>query len=67
MVSVLPTHCGWRGLAGGILKRTIEAMPVDPSRLVAWLGPAIAPAFEVVTVCGFYLVKTIWRSTLSLS
>ena len=45
---VAAAHCGWRGLAGGILRRTVEAMPVDPSRLVAWLGPAIGPsAFEV--------------------
>ena len=55
---VAAAHCGWRGLAGGILKRTIEAMPVDPSRLVAWLGPAIGPsAFEVGgdVLAAFYL------------
>ena len=45
---VAAAHCGWRGLAGGILKRTVEVMPADPRRLVAWLGPAIGPsAFEV--------------------
>ena len=57
---VAAAHCGWRGLAGGILKRTIEAMPVDPSRLVAWLGPAIGPsAFEVGgdVLAAFYLAK----------
>ena len=55
---VAAAHCGWRGLAGGILKRTIEAMPVDASRLVAWLGPAIGPsAFEVGgdVLAAFYL------------
>ena len=57
---VAAAHCGWRGLAGGILKRTIEAMPVDASRLVAWLGPAIGPsAFEVGgdVLAAFYLAE----------
>ena len=57
---VAAAHCGWRGLAGGILKRTVEAMPVDPSRLVAWLGPAIGPsAFEVGgdVLAAFYLAE----------
>lgn len=41
-------HAGWRGLAGGVVERTIEAMGVAPSTLVAWLGPAIGPdSFEV--------------------
>ena len=57
---VAAAHCGWRGLASGILKHTIEAMPVDPSRLVAWLGPAIGPsAFEVGgdVLAAFYLAE----------
>ena len=57
---VAAAHCGWRGLAGGILKRTIEAMPVDAGRLVAWLGPAIGPsAFEVGgdVLAAFYLAE----------
>jgi polyphenol oxidase len=41
-------HAGWRGLAGGVLEATIEAMGVAPHKLVAWLGPAIGPSvYEV--------------------
>lgn len=41
-------HAGWRGLAGGVLEATIQAMRVPPSKLLAWLGPAIGPrSYEV--------------------
>ncbi len=41
-------HAGWRGLAGGVLGATIEALQVPPAQLMAWLGPAIEQdAFEV--------------------
>jgi YfiH family protein len=45
-------HAGWRGLAGGVVERTIEAVcggaSCEPHELVAWLGPCIGPdAFEV--------------------
>jgi len=41
-------HAGWRGLADGVIEKTIESMPVNSSELIAWLGPAIGPAkFEV--------------------
>lgn len=41
-------HAGWRGLAGGVLERTVEAMQVEPGRLLAWLGPAAGPqAYEI--------------------
>ena len=50
---VAAAHAGWRGLAAGIIERTVEALPVKPSRLVASLGPAIGPeAVDAVTVPG---------------
>ena len=41
-------HAGWRGLAHGVLERTLAAMRCNANEVVAWLGPAIGPrAFEV--------------------
>jgi polyphenol oxidase len=46
-------HAGWRGLLGGVLENTVDAMQAkaglgDTGRYLAWLGPAIGPrAFEV--------------------
>lgn len=46
--AVAAVHCGWRGLAAGVLDRAIQAFDRDPSKLMAWLGPAIGPAaYEV--------------------
>jgi hypothetical protein len=45
---VAAAHAGWRGLAGGVLEETVQAMGVEPGRILAWLGAAIGPgAFEV--------------------
>jgi YfiH family protein len=46
-------HAGWRGLVGGVLENTVDAMQAktglsDAGQYLAWLGPAIGPmAFEV--------------------
>ncbi|MCU0897888.1 MAG: peptidoglycan editing factor PgeF [Burkholderiales bacterium] len=41
-------HAGWRGLAAGVIEATVARMAAAPSRIVAWLGPAIGQgAFEV--------------------
>ena len=46
-------HAGWRGLLGGVLENTVDAMQAktglgNAGQYRAWLGPAIGPrAFEV--------------------
>jgi YfiH family protein len=45
---VAVAHAGWRGLAHGVIERTLAAIGEEPSELVAYLGPGIGPgAFEV--------------------
>jgi hypothetical protein len=46
--AIAVAHAGWRGLAAGVIERTVEALGAPPAQLLAWLGPAIsAPHFEV--------------------
>jgi YfiH family protein len=45
-------HAGWRGLAAGVLERTLDALcdlaGCPPSQVQTWLGPCIGPRrFEV--------------------
>ena len=46
-------HAGWRGLLGGVLENTVDAMQAkagqsDADQFLAWFGPAIGPkVFEV--------------------
>lgn len=45
---VAAVHCGWRGLANGVLMNTLNALEEDGKNLHVWLGPAIGPEkFEV--------------------
>ena len=46
--AVAVAHAGWRGLAAGVIEATLDAMKIDSSRMLSWLGPAIGPeAYEV--------------------
>ena len=46
--TIAPAHAGWRGLAAGVLEKTVAAMASDPGEIRAWLGPRIGrSAFEV--------------------
>jgi len=40
---VAAAHAGWRGLAAGVLERTVAAMQAPPANIMAWLGPAAGP------------------------
>ena len=45
---VAAVHAGWRGLCDGAIEAAVNKMHVNPSEVLAWLGPAISPdAFEV--------------------
>ncbi|MBS0287313.1 MAG: peptidoglycan editing factor PgeF [Proteobacteria bacterium] len=46
---VAALHCGWRGLAGGIIENTLNTIRLKANgEILAWLGPAIGPnCFEV--------------------
>ena len=41
--AVAAAHAGWRGLCAGGSEATFAGMGVQPSRTLAWLGPAIGP------------------------
>lgn len=41
---VAAIHAGWRGLADGIIEKTLQAMNPSSVDILAWLGPAIGPA-----------------------
>jgi len=45
-------HAGWRGVAAGVVRATVEALATnfgsDPARLQVWLGPGIqGPCYQV--------------------
>lgn len=45
---IAAVHAGWRGLAAGILEKTVAALPIAAADLRAWIGAGIGqPAYEV--------------------
>lgn len=45
---IAAAHAGWRGLAAGVLEKTLETMNTERRDVLCWLGPAIsASAYEV--------------------
>ena len=45
---IAAAHAGWRGLCGGILRKTVATFKQPPDQILAYLGPAIGPqVFEV--------------------
>lgn len=45
---VAAVHCGWRGLAGGIISNVLQKFGCPSSQIIAYLGPAISQKhFEV--------------------
>ncbi|WP_105101910.1 peptidoglycan editing factor PgeF [Microbulbifer pacificus] len=61
---VAAIHAGWRGLTGGVIRETINAMASAPEELLVWLGPAIGPeAFE----CGVEVLEAAFESSMSES
>lgn len=45
---VAAVHAGWRGLAAGIISKTVALLGAPAQEVLVWLGPAIGPqAFEV--------------------
>lgn len=46
--TVAVVHAGWRGLAAGVIEKTVAEMGNSQIEIMAWLGPAIGPdCFEV--------------------
>lgn len=45
---VAASHCGWRGLANGILRNTLKVMAAPAEQVMAYLGPAIGQNYFIV-------------------
>lgn len=45
---VAAVHAGWRGLAGGIIEKSMLMFNAEPNDLLVWAGPTISkPNFEI--------------------
>jgi YfiH family protein len=45
---VVAIHAGWRGIINGVIEAALNALPINPSSLLAWFGPAIGSKAFVV-------------------
>ena len=63
---VAAAHCGWRGLARGVLGQLVRRLPARPDQLLAWLGPAIGAAdYEVGDDVRDALCSTVAAATVA--
>ena len=47
---VAAIHAGWRGLASGVIEKTLQQFNCSPKEIITWLGPAIGSTkFKVGT------------------
>lgn len=59
-------HAGWRGLAEGVLEKTLARFPDAPADVVVFLGPAIGPChFEVGAEVRSTFVESAASATLA--
>lgn len=57
---VAAIHCGWKGLAAGLIKKTVATFDSDPAQILVYLGPGISQEFyEVDGALEFCLAKTV--------
>ncbi|MFM8525382.1 MAG: peptidoglycan editing factor PgeF [Cyanobacteriota bacterium] len=60
---VASCHAGWRGVAGGILQKTVAALQPDPDRrhdLLVALGPAVSgPKYQVTTSVALRVISSL--------
>lgn len=65
---VAAVHCGWRGLAAGIIPRAMERFAASPSSMSAYLGPAISRRhYEVGAEVRDALAATLMRDSEEFS
>ncbi len=59
-------HCGWRGLAHGVLGALLQRLPTDSANLIAWMGPGIGPErYEVGADVRDALLQTVSPSIVA--
>jgi len=57
---VAAAHCGWRGLAQGVLTNLVARLATRNDALLAWLGPAIGPThYEIGDDVRDAMLKTV--------